>query len=274
MFDVVQHQVPGPDGPLLQRAKGRARIGVACRADGAVRLCDLHQSGSAKVMVPRVHGPVPEAVFLNTAGGVTGGDHFDYRASVGAGAALRLTTQTAERAYASTGQDGRIDVQVTVDAGAHLDWLPQETILFDQSRLHRRTTIDLRGDATALMLEIIVIGRAAMGEVPQDFQLFDQRDVRRDGQVIWIDPQTVSSETMMAKAGLNGARAMVTLAAFGPQAAQLPIPASADLHHSVWDDRLIVRGLFDDLWPLKQALIPYLSQLTKDRGGVPRVWQI
>ena len=78
--------------------RGEAQVSVSLR-EGRVRLDGLRQAGSGKAFLPRVHGPVPEIVFLNTAGGLTGGDKMRYRVSVGAGARALATTQTAERAY-------------------------------------------------------------------------------------------------------------------------------------------------------------------------------
>lgn len=259
----------------MQRAKGRGHIGVR-QDSGRVKVCDLHQSGSAKVMIPRAHGSTPEAVFLNTAGGVTGGDEFKFSAELGPQTTLSLTTQTAERAYASTGTAGQIGVDLTVGPGAHLNWLPQETILFDRSHLRRKTRIDLIGDATLLAIEIVVLGRAAMGEQPSQFKLWDQRSVWRDGSPVWIDPMELDADAAGAPAGLGCARAAVTLVYIGADADDRPKPETPGLHATAWDGRLVVRGAFPDLWPLKQALIPYLKTLkaTIDGGPLPRVWQM
>ena len=101
--------------PTMQRSHGRARAGFAM-AGGVVRLAELQQSGSGKVMLPRVAGAVPEAVFLNTSGGLTGGDRLDFVVEVGAGCRVSATTQTAERAYASTGGMAEVRVRATVGA--------------------------------------------------------------------------------------------------------------------------------------------------------------
>ncbi|MEM1301578.1 MAG: urease accessory protein UreD [Pseudomonadota bacterium] len=259
----------------MQRAKGRGHIGVR-RVGDRVKVCDLHQSGSAKVMVPRAHHSTAEAVFLNTAGGITGGDEFAFSAELGPQTTLSLTTQTAERAYASTGDAGRINVDLTVGQGAHLNWLPQETILFDNAHLRRKTRIDLLGDATLLAIEIVVLGRAAMGETPTRFHLWDQRSVWRNGLPVWIDPMEVDASTAAAAAGLGCARAAVTVVYVGADAEDRPKPTVSGLHATAWDGRMIVRGVFPDLWPLKQALIPYLKMLKAsiDGGPLPRVWQM
>jgi len=120
----------------LQRASGRAHVGL-CAREALTFLTDLHQSGSAKAFLPKVHGPVPEVVFLNTSGGLTGGDRLMFSLALGDGAQAVATTQTAERAYASSGGRAVMDVVLSLGAGARLDWLPQETILFDRSTLAR-----------------------------------------------------------------------------------------------------------------------------------------
>jgi urease accessory protein len=100
---------------LMQRARGRAAVTLGL-SRGATRIERLHQSGSAKAFLPNVHGPMPEVVFLNTAGGLTGGDVFAYEGRLGPGASATLTTQTAERAYRSAG--GAAEMTVDLEAGA------------------------------------------------------------------------------------------------------------------------------------------------------------
>ncbi|HEX9858209.1 MAG TPA: urease accessory protein UreD, partial [Paracoccaceae bacterium] len=86
----------------MQRSRGRATVGLRLQ-DGRTVLQELHQSGSAKALLPRVHQADPEVVFLNTAGGLTGGDRLEYGLRLGPGCRATATTQTAERAYANAG---------------------------------------------------------------------------------------------------------------------------------------------------------------------------
>ena len=81
--------------------------------DGATHLADLHMAGSLKVMFPRGSAAAKQAVLVNTAGGVTGGDSVALTAELDAGSTLTLTTQAAERAYrALPGDAGQIDTQI------------------------------------------------------------------------------------------------------------------------------------------------------------------
>ena len=251
----------------LQRAKGRAHVGFE-----SGRLKALSQAGSAKVMLPATHDAVPEAVFLNTAGGLTGGDRFSFSGAVEGGTVM-MTTQTAERAYASTGNDAVVDVSFRVGEGATLYWLPQETILFDQSALKRHTRIDAAQDARVLALEMIVLGRAAMGERLTRFSLLDRRELH-GAAPIWVDALRLDETLLGAAAGLGTARAFATLLFYAPDAEdiarRLTLPGSLAL--SAWDGKLVIRGAAADLWPLKQALAPVIGQLTG--GRLPRVWAV
>ena len=109
----------------LQRARGRVRIEV--RADGGTtRLSDLYQDGCAKVRLPRVYdGQGIDAVLLNTAGGLTGGDYYRTEAVAGEDASLTLTTQTCERLYRAVDGTARVETELRAEAGAALHWLPQ-----------------------------------------------------------------------------------------------------------------------------------------------------
>jgi urease accessory protein len=266
--------------PVMQRARGRAAVTLEL-SRGATRIARLHQSGSAKAFLPNVHGPVPEVVFLNTAGGLTGGDSLSYAARLGPGASATLTTQTAERAYRSAG--GVADVMVELEAGhgAVLHWLPQETILFDGAGLDRRTTVTLAGDARLLMVESLVLGRAAMGETVAALDLSDRRTITRDGLPVHIEPLQLTGDLLARRspATVGQARAMATviLAAQGAEDALARVRAVLDepgteAAASAWDGRLVLRALAVDGWPLRRLVARVLATL---RGGtLPRVWQV
>ena len=276
MFDTA------PDLQQMQRTRGRAAVALSATPGGA-RLKTLHQSGSAKAMLPKVHSAAPEVVFLNTAGGLTGGDRMHYALTLAAQAKATGTTQTAERAYASAGGHAALDVALTVGAGAQLDWLPQETILFENAHLRRETRIDMAADARVLMCEAVVLGRVAMGEVLHNARLFDRRVVTRGGQPALIEPVEITAATLTerdAVAGLNGARALATLAliapgaedALGPLRGALDGLAGVTAAATGWNGKCIARLMAADPAPLRRALARATETL---RGGpLPRVWQI
>ena len=262
----------------LQRATGRAHVGLVAR--GAVTcLSDLHQSGSAKAFLPQVHGPVPEVVFLNTSGGLTGGDRLTFSVTLGEGAQAVATTQTAERAYASSGGRAVMEVVLSLGAGAALDWLPQETILFDRSTLARRTRADLGPGARLMLCETVVLGRAAMGETVRELEFSDWREVRRQGRPLLVEPLRITAATLAAgPAALHGARALATVAHVAPGAddalgaVRACLPDGIEAAASGWDGKLIVRLIGPDLFPVKRAVARVLDVM---RGvALPRVWQV
>jgi len=268
--------------PRLQRVTGRAEVTLLAAPGRAARLDRLAQAGSAKAFLPRVHAAAPEVVFLNTAGGLTGGDRLAYALGLGPGARAVATTQTAERAYGSTGGRARLEVDLDIGAGAALDWLPQETILFDGSALDRRTRADLRAGARLLMTESLVLGRQAMGERVTRLELDDWREVRREGRPVLIEPLRLTDAALGDRpALLAGARALATVALVAPgaedatgavRAAIDGLPDGVVAAASGWDGKCVVRLRAVDGWPLRRALARLLSVL---RGGaaLPRVWQ-
>jgi urease accessory protein len=270
---------------ILQRARGRVEVAVS-RRDGAVRLDRLFQQGCAKAFLPGGPGSgttpeaVPEVVLANTSGGLTGGDRLDYALAVGPGAALVATTQAAERVYRSGDVPARLGVTLDVGAGAALDWLPQETILFQGGRLARRLEADLAGDAHLTLVETLVLGRAAMGEVVTHGRYTDQWRIRRSGRLVHAEALRLDGDIARITAGpatLRHARAMATLVHVGPGAeARLAgtrnlverleaVEAAVSLRGEV----LILRLLGDDHAPLRRALAQVLEVF---RGALPRVW--
>lgn len=269
---------PPPAPP--QRARGHAEVAVSLR-DGRVRLDRLYQQGCAKALLPRAHGPAPEVVLINTAGGLTGGDRLDWRLCAGPGAALVATTQAAERVYRSLGPPARIDTVLTLGGGASLDWLPQETILFQAGRLDRRLSVEMAADARLTVVEILVLGRAAMGETLTEATFSDLWRIRRAGRLVHAEALRLGGDIARATAGratLAGARALATLVFVAPEAESRRDAARAllaglegvEAAASARDGVLALRLLSPDNAPLRAALIRFLMGF---RGAPPpRVW--
>ncbi|MCT4558648.1 MAG: urease accessory protein UreD [Pelagimonas sp.] len=262
------------------RARGVAKLAV--RADGSrSRLSGLHQSGALKCLFPRTRGGAVEAVLINTSGGVTGGDHFTTEARIEPNANLTLTTQTCERAYrALPGAPGRVETKITVADKARLNWVPQETILFQQCDLARDLHITLAKGASALVVEPLIFGRRAMGETLTQAALRDRITVTRGGAPVYMDRITMQGdlERQLDRPGVAaGARALASLIYIAPDAearlasirSLLPPTAGASL---IGDDLLVTRVLATDGYELRQSLIPLLTLLMPD--GLPRCWTL
>lgn len=258
------------------RAEGEGRIAVA-PGRGGTRLARLHQRGSAKILCPRHEGPGFEAVLLNTAGGLAGGDRFKWAAEAGAGARLTLATQAAERAYrAQPSETAMVETRLALEAGARIDWLPQETILFDGAALARRLEVDMAPDATLLAVEPVVFGRTAMGETVRRAAFADRWRIRRGGALLHAEALRLEgpvADILARPAVLGGGAAMATVLLVAPDAeARLEAVRAAGAAASAWDGRLVARFAAADGAALRRALIPVLMVL---RGAaLPRVWTI
>lgn len=262
------------------RARGGVSLAVRAR-DGATHLAGLRQSGCLKCILPRVFRADAEAVLVNTAGGVTGGDRIEVVATLGQDTHLSITTQAAERIYRTLdGTTGHIASRIAVGAGARLNWLPQETILFDRARLSRRLEIDLQADACLLLCETLVFGRAAMGERVHELHLEDRIDVTRTGAPLYRDGIRLSGDAnavLSRAATAGGAGALATLVFAAPEAdtllpavrALLPATAGASLRS---DGLLVLRALADDSLSLRRFMIPVLELLSSQ--SLPAVWRL
>jgi len=270
-----------PAAPAQPRAVGEARVSARLR-EGRPVLGALRQQGSAKIGLPRQAPGAPvEAVFLNTAGGITGGDRFDLSAEAEAGARLVATTQAAERLYrAQPGEVGRVVTRLRVDAGARLDWLPQETIVFDGAALDRRLEADIAPDGTLLAIESWIFGRLAMGEEVRRASLSDQWRVRRGGKLVFAEAFRIDgpvAEALDRPAVLGGMRAMATLLYAAPDAedrigavrARLPETIAGA---SAWNGLLTARIAARDGMALRAVLTPLLTELLG--APPPRVWSL
>lgn len=269
-----------PTGPGAPRAVGAVAVSALAEG-GRSRLGRLRQEGSLKLLFPRPAGPALEGVLLNTAGGLTGGDRMQVQAEAGPGARLLVSTQAAERAYRAAGEvPARAAVALAAGEGARIDWLPQETILFEGCRLHRALRADLHASATLLAVEPLLLGRLARGERLADAAFRDRWEVRREGRLVFADALRLEGdlEARLGRAAtLGGARALATLLMAGPGAeamlsplrALLPPASGASL---VREGVLVARLLAEDGFALRRSLLPIITLL---RGASPpRVWML
>lgn len=253
----------------VRRSCGRTAIGA------------LRQAGSSKLLFPRQDGPEKDAVLINTAGGVTSGDMFEFDGRAEAQTHLTLTTQAAERAYKANGPEpARIRSRLHVAAGATVHWLPQETILFNGCCVDRQLLVQVKPGATLLLAETLVFGRHAMGETLASATFRDRIEIRQGRTPVFVDAFSLAGDVaaqVNRRFGLAGSGATTVLALFGPKAEAalsalrdaLPETAGASL---VRDDLLVARILAPDSFVLRKTLVPILNTLTDNR--LPRPWMI
>jgi urease accessory protein len=264
----------------LQRASGACRVTFDLR-EGRTRLGDLYQRDPCRVLFPAPEpGEPPLAVLLTTSGGVTDGDSLEIAIEVGPEAAAVATTQAAEKVYrAARGSDHcSIAISLRLADGAALDWLPQETIVFDGARLKRRTVADIEVGASLLACEMVVLGRAASGERFQSGLLLDSWSVRRAGKLMWTDALKVEGETPHG-AGFGIANALCTVIGVwdAPQANFEKARALLEAVDRVRAGVTLVNGVMvarflGEATAVREAAIRFLTAFRGRR--LPRVWHV
>jgi urease accessory protein len=270
----------------LQRANGAGRAVLRGSEEGN-RIVDLFQSSPIRIMFPRGRASaIEEAVFVNTSGGIAGGDRLEYGVTALAGASIAVTSQAAEKVYRALNEPARISTKLKACEGAKLAWLPQETILFNRARLSRETEIELVSGAELLALEWLVLGRAAHGEEVIGGHINDSWRVRRDGRLIWADSFRAQEETfphLRRKALLSNCKAIGTLIHFGPDLDRRlefvrDIASSLDCHCAATSvgGLIVVRVAAEMAFDLKLALCRLLQQFSDEFGpgpfAVPKMW--
>ncbi len=246
-------------------------------------LADLKQSAPCRAMVPR-GDDLPTAAFITTCGGLTSGDSVAFDLELEVGTAAVATTQAAEKIYRGRLGDApaRVQSRVAVAEGAYAEWLPQETILFNGSRLERRTRFDLAADARVLACELRVLGRAAHGELFSHGFLSDRVEVRRAEKLEWLDAVRLAEPFLLQKAlqspaGFGGHPAIGTIFYAAPDAPShlvtardiLEGEAGAKAAATAWDNILVARFLAADIFLLRRAAARFITGFRAHLGQAP-----
>jgi urease accessory protein len=183
--------------------------------DGSTRLTHLYQRDPLRVLFPTPDAGDPTlAVIVTTSGGLVAGDRLDIAVRLAPGAVVHVTASAAEKIYRSIGPTTMIHQSLAIAAGAALEFLPPETILFDGARLRRETVIELGAGAGFLGGDIVILGRRARGERFTNGFLRDVWEVRRGGKLVWGDALHLEDDIVGIiedPACLDGAAAFATL---------------------------------------------------------------
>lgn len=260
------------------RAQGAVRFDVRCE-DGVTRRGVLHESGSLRVRFPSPEDDGLSAVFVNTAGGIAGGDRFDVAISAAEGARLTVTTAAAEKVYRATAAPARLEISLKAESGARLAWLPQETILFDRARICRHIDIDLAETSSLLLCEIVVFGRTAMGERMQHGEFVDHWRLRRGGRLVFAETVRLDGDIgdkLARRAVAAGGAAVATaLIVPGDEALVERIREAADgfggeVGISAWNGFAMARFCAQDAARLRADMITVLGRASP--AALPRLW--
>ena len=259
------------------RARGAVRFDVHVR-DGMTRRGALHESGSLRARFPSPEGEGLSGVFVNTAGGVAGGDRFDIEIAAGQGSRLTLTTAAAEKVYRAPGAAAQLSIALKVAAGAHLAWLPQETILFDRARVRRRFDITLDENASLLLCEIVVFGRTAMGERMEQGEFVDSWRMRRGGRLVFAETVRLGGDigaklarSAVAKGGAAIGTALIVPGdeALVDRIREASESFSGEVGISAWNGFAMARFCAQDAARLRADM---MAVLARTGAALPRLW--
>lgn len=265
--------------PAYIRAAGELRADFQ-RAGTRTEAANIFETGGLKLRCPRVaHGC--EGVIINTGGGIAGGDHAAFDFEIGADAQVTLTTQSAEKIYRAETSAANIDVALRVAAGGELEWLPQETILFNGARLNRRLDVDLDVTSRLTMLESVIYGRIAMGEMRVEGSLRDRWRIRRNRRLLFAEEMRMDGDLtgVLDRPALgHGARANALFVHIAPDAEARLEPVRQALSGvacewgaSAFNGMLVLRLLSPSPEKMRSAIVRLLQDF---RGrDAPRVWQ-
>ena len=260
------------------RARGVVKFDVQ-EVEGVTRRRHLHESGSLRVRFPSPEAEGLSAVFVNTAGGVAGGDRFDIDITAGEGSRLAVTTAAAEKIYRAQGPAAQLNIALKAEAGSHLAWLPQETILFDGARVSRRIDIDLAESASLLLCEIVVFGRAAMGERILHGEFVDRWRLRRGGRLAFAETIRLDgaigeklARPAIAKGGVAIGTALMVPgdAALVERIRELSEMFSGEVGISCWNGFAMARFCAQDAARLRADMMAVLGRASG--SALPRLW--
>jgi len=275
-----------PSDKDLQRADGYGHI-VLSASEKGTRIEDVFERSPIRVMFPRNgHCAMEEAVLINTAGGIAGGDRLEYSVAALPGASIAVTSQAAERVYRALNEPAHVTTRLKARESSRLAWFPQETIIFNWARLHRMTEIELFSGSQLLALEWLVLGRAAHGEIVVGGSISDSWRVKKDGRLIWADSFRVTDEIfahLNRKALLSSCNTIATLIYFGPDLDERleflrEILSSLGCHCAVTlvAGLIVARFAAKESSDLKLALRSFLQQVEPELGStpfrVPKMW--
>lgn len=205
--------------PIASSWHANLELGFERRASATVL---AHRAHVGPLRVQKPLYPEGEAVchtvILHPPSGVVGGDELDIEVAVGAGAHALLTTPGAGKWYRSAGAWARQRLAFSVEANGVLEWLPQETIVFDGALASMASRIELADSARFIGMEVLCLGRRASGEQFARGALQLDTRITRNGKPLWLERGQIEGGGALldAAAGLAGYSVSGTLLAVAP----------------------------------------------------------
>jgi urease accessory protein len=266
------------------------RLKLKRAANGETVLRELYHAQPLRVLIPYCNrGDVFQAAVACVSGGLVGGDKFLMDVALDDGCRAMVIGQAAEKVYRSAGSECLIETSLHAAHDAWLEYLPQETILFDQARLRRRTAVTLADGAQFLGGGILVFGRHRHGESLRTGFVHDAWTFRDGaGRLVWKDALHLEGNLaaqLTRRATFDAARAYGSLIYAGADAAahlarvrEMPGSETLRLGATSFRNLLIVRLIGRDPLELRDAFADIWRDLRAATAGLPavmpRLWSI
>jgi urease accessory protein len=253
----------------------------------------VHAQVQAPLKVQRPFYPegksICHSVMLHTAGGLVGGDRLSIQVNLQPNAQALITTAAATKVYGGQ-MPSQQTIEVAIAAGASLEWLPQEAIVFDGANYHQRMRVELATGATWMGWDVVRLGRSARGEKFLSGEWRSHTEVWQAGQLLWVDPQWLlgGGEMLQSLHGLAGCSVVGSFAFVGQEVE----PELLTEVRSRWSDHSdsgeigvtrLMKGLLcryrGHSTAAARGQFMVVWELLRSRYGdrpfcVPRVWQL
>ncbi|WP_426113579.1 urease accessory protein UreD [Massilia sp. PWRC2] len=270
--------------PAAWQASLRLRF---VRDGGVTRLVERRHMGPLRVqkaLYPE-GAAICHAIVVHPPGGVVGGDTLAIDVELGPAAHVLLTTPGAGKWYRANGRISRQTVQLRAGAGAAVEWLPQDTIFFNDATVHLEHHVELAEGARYIGAELLCFGRRASGETFSTGVVRQRTEIRSGGKLVWWEQGAIDASdpaaTMHSPIGLGGASVCATLIGVGA-----PLPAALLAQIRALDGRLaasqvktvfVARLLGDDSESARRIMTAAWQLLRPHLLGcaapLPRIWQ-
>ncbi|QYG07042.1 urease accessory protein UreD [Janthinobacterium sp. PAMC25594] len=277
-----------PSQPSAHGAwQAHLRLGFALH-DGVSRLVERTHRGPLRVQKPLYPegDAVCHAIIIHPPGGVVGGDQLAVDATVGAGAHALLTSPGAAKWYRANGHVSGQHIVLRAGSGAAIEWLPQESIFFDQACVRLRHEVELAPDAGYIGCDIVCLGRSASGEIFNTGSISQQVRIRRGGKLLWWEQGVLAAggALMASPLGLGGHTVCATLIAVGTPVSPsvlaavrgIAVPAGAAFGATHMKALVVVRLLCGDSEAARRIMLAAWLLLRPAMLGrdavVPRIW--
>ena len=262
----------------LEKSRGRLEIIIKDQ-----NLQKLYQQGSSKALMPDFHENLKQLMLINTAGGITSGDEYDFKFEIDS-SNLCISTQAAEKIYSGFGNTANLEINVNLLNNSNLFWLPKELILFNNCNLKRKINFNLSKDSNLLLCENIIFGRTSMKEEFEKGYFSDFWNINIDKKLIHTEAIKIGlfeKKYLNSFSTLNNNSAVATIIIVGNKflnnlnnlSETLTNNENTTSNYSQWDNKLILRLLSKDSYNLKFAIDKILSYFFEG-SKIPKVWNI